>query len=66
VQESGTAYRLLVGKSEGKSSLGRPQPRCLNDIKMDLGWDSVDWIGLAHDRDKRRALVNVAINFRVL
>jgi hypothetical protein len=60
--------RLLVGKPDGKTPLGRPRRRWLNDIKMDLleiGWAGVDWIRLAHDRDKWRALVNSVLNLRV-
>jgi hypothetical protein len=64
------AYRLLVGKPEGKRPLGRPRHtrRWVDNIKMDLleiGWGSVDWIGLAQDRDKWRALVNAVMNLRV-
>jgi hypothetical protein len=54
------AYRLLVGKPEGRRPLGRPRCRWLDNIRMDLvevGWGDVDWIGLAQDRDRRRALV---------
>jgi hypothetical protein len=53
------AYRLLVGKPEGKRPLGRPRRRWVDNIKMDLleiGWGGVDWIGLAQDRDEWRAL----------
>jgi hypothetical protein len=60
------AYRLLVGKPEGKRPLGRPRHRWLDNIKMDLleiGWGGVDRIGLAQDRDKWRALVNAVMNF---
>jgi hypothetical protein len=59
--ERRNAYRILVGKPEGKMTLGRPKCRWVDNIKMDLleiGWGSVDWIGLAQDRDKWRALVN--------
>jgi hypothetical protein len=55
-------YRVLVGKPEGKRPLGRPRHRCENEIKMDhqeVGCRSMDWIGLAQDRDRWRALVNV-------
>jgi hypothetical protein len=48
------AYRILVGKPEGKRPLGRPRRRWMDNIKMDLieiGWDGVDWIGMAQDRD---------------
>ena len=49
------AYRVLVGKSEGKRSLGRPRCRWEDNIKMDLrevGYDPEEWIGLAEDRDQ--------------
>jgi hypothetical protein len=65
--EKRNAYRLLVGKSEGRRILGRPRPRLVDNIEMDLleiGWGGLDWIGLAQDRDKRRALVNVVMNLR--
>jgi hypothetical protein len=66
--EKRSAYRFSVGKPEGKRPLGRPRRRWVDSIKMDLleiGWGSVDWIGLAQDRDKWRALVNVVMNLRV-
>jgi hypothetical protein len=59
--EKRNAYRLLVGKPEGKRSLGRPRRRWVDNIRMDLvevGCGDVDWIGLAQDRDRWRALVN--------
>jgi hypothetical protein len=62
------AYRLLVGKPEGKRPLGRPRRRGVDSIKMDLleiGWGGVDWIGLAQDRDKWRALVNAVMKLRL-
>jgi hypothetical protein len=62
------AYRLLVGKPEGRRPLGRPRRRWLDNIRMDLvevGWDDVDWIGLAQDRDRWRALVSSILNLRV-
>jgi hypothetical protein len=52
--EKKNAYRLLVGKPEGKRPLGRPRRRWVNNIRMDLGevgWSDVDWIGLAQDRN---------------
>jgi hypothetical protein len=60
--------RLLVGKPEGKRPLGAPTCRWADNIKMDLveiGLGGVEWIGLAQDRDRCRALVNVVMNFRV-
>ena len=61
-------YRVLVWKSEGKRPLGRPRLRWENNIKMDLqevGCGSMDWIELAQDRDRWRALVNAVMNIRV-
>jgi hypothetical protein len=66
--EKRNAYGLLVGKPEGKNALGRQRRRWVDNIKMDLGevgWGDVDWIGLAQDRDKWRALVNWVLNLRV-
>jgi hypothetical protein len=60
--------RLLVGKLEGKRPLGTPRRRWLDNIKMDfgvIGWDGVDWIGLAQDRDKWRAIVNGVMKLRL-
>jgi hypothetical protein len=62
------AYTLLVGKPEGKRPLGRPRRRLVDNIRMDLGevgWGDVDWIGLAQDRNRWRALVNSVLNLRV-
>jgi hypothetical protein len=61
-------YRKLVGKPEGKRQLGRPRRRWVGNIKMDLreiGWDGMDWIDLAQDRDRWSALVNTVMNLRV-
>jgi hypothetical protein len=66
--EKRNAYRILVGKPEGERPLGRPRCRWVDNIKMDLretGWDGVDWIDLAQDRDQWRALVNTVMNRRV-
>jgi hypothetical protein len=61
------AYRLLVGKAEGKRPLGRPRRRWVDNIRMDVGdvgWGDVDWIGLAEDRNRWRAVVNSVLNLR--
>jgi hypothetical protein len=66
--EKRNAYRLLVGRLEGKRPLGSPRRRWVDNIKMDLleiVWGSVDSIALAQDRDKWRALVNAVMNLRV-
>jgi hypothetical protein len=66
--ETRNAYRILMGKPEGKRPLGRPRHRWVDNIKMDLreiGCDGVDWIELAQDRDQWRVLVNTVMNFRV-
>jgi hypothetical protein len=67
-QRMGNAYRLLVGKPEGRRPLERPTRRWLDNIRIDLvevEWGDVDWIGLAQNRDRWRALVNSVLNFRV-
>jgi hypothetical protein len=66
--EKRNAYRLLVGKPERKRPLGRSRHRWVDNIKMDLGevgWGDVNWIGLAKDRNRWRALVNSVLNLRV-
>jgi hypothetical protein len=66
--ETRNMYRLLVGKPEGKRPLGRPRCRWIDNIKIDLleiGWGGVDWVGLAQDRYRWRALVNSVMNLRV-
>jgi hypothetical protein len=62
------AYRLLVGKPEGKRPLGRPRRRWVDNIRMDLGeveCDDVDWIGMAQDRNRWIALVDSILNLRI-
>jgi hypothetical protein len=66
--EKRNAYRILVGVPEGKRPLRRPRCRCMDNIKMDLreiGWDGMDWIDLAQNRNQWRALVNTVMNLRV-
>jgi hypothetical protein len=66
--EKRTVSRLLVEKPEGRRPLGRPRRRWLDNIRMELvevGWGDMDWIGLAQDRDRWRALVNSVSNLRV-
>jgi hypothetical protein len=66
--EKRIAYRILVGKPVGKRPLGGPRRRWVDNIRMDLreiGWDSVDWIDMAQDRDQWRTLVNTVLNLRV-
>jgi hypothetical protein len=61
-------YRILVGRSEGRRPLGRPRRRWEDNIKMDLqdvGWVGMDWLAVAQDRDRWRALVNAVMNLRV-
>jgi hypothetical protein len=66
--EKRNVYGLLVGKPDGKRPLGRPRRRWIDNIKLDLlviGLNVVDWIGLAQDRYRWRALVNSVMNLRV-
>jgi len=61
-------YRVLLGEPEGKRLLGKPRRRWEYDIKMDLqqvGCEGMDWIELAQDRDRWRALVKAVMNLRV-
>jgi hypothetical protein len=63
--EKRNAYRILVGKPEGKRPLGRPRRMWVDNIKMDLGeigWGGMDWIDLAQDMDQWRPLVNMVMN----
>jgi hypothetical protein len=62
------AYNILIGRPEGRRPLGRPRRRWEDNIKMDLretGFEDVDWIHWAQDRDRWRALVNTVMNLRV-
>jgi hypothetical protein len=66
--EKRKAYRILVGQPEGKRPLGRPRCTWVDNIKMDLreiGWDGVDRIDMAQDRDQWRALLNTVLNLQV-
>jgi hypothetical protein len=66
--EKRNVYRLFVRMPEGKRPLGRPRHRWIDNIKMDLleiGLSVVDWIALAQDRYRWRALVNSVMNLRV-
>jgi hypothetical protein len=66
--EKRNAYTLLMGKPEGKRPLGRPRRRWVDNIRMDLGdvgWGDADWIGLAQDRNRWGALVNLVLNLQV-
>jgi len=68
VGEERGVYRLLVGKPEGKRSLGRCRHRRVDNIRMNLqevGCGYTDWIGRAQDRDRWRTLVSAVMNLRV-
>ena len=68
MEQSRIAYRVLVGKPEGKRSLGRPRRRWEDNIRMNLrevGCDRGEWIDLAEDRDQWRAYVRAVMNLRV-
>jgi len=68
MREMKDVYRILVGKPEGKRPLARSRLRWKDNIKMDLQeviGGSMDWIELAQDRDKWRALVNAVTNLRI-
>jgi hypothetical protein len=67
--EGRNVYRILVGKPERRRPFGRSRSRWEDGIKMDLreiGWGGVEWIHLAQDRDRWRAVVNAVMNLRVL
>jgi hypothetical protein len=66
--EKRDAYRLLMGKPEGKGLLGRPRRRLVDDIRMDLGevgQGDMNWTGLVQDTNSWRAVVKAIMNFRV-
>jgi hypothetical protein len=69
MREERNVYRILTGNPEGKRLIVRPRRRREDGIRMDLmeiGWGSVEWIQLAQDRDRWRAVVNTVMNLRVL
>ena len=66
--EERAVYRVLVGKPEGKSSMGRPMRRWVDDIRMDIqevGCGYMEWIGLVQDRDSWRTFVRAVMNLQV-
>jgi len=64
--EERKVYKVLVGKPEGKRPLGRPRRRWEDGIRIDIDWVDVEWIQLAQDRNRWRALVNTVMHLRVL
>jgi hypothetical protein len=67
MREKSNAYRILVGKPEGRRPVGRPRYGWVDNIKMDLrmGWYGMDWIDLVQDRVQWRALVNMVMKLWV-
>ena len=68
MEEGRSVHKILVGKPEGKRTLGRPRRRWEDNIKMDIqevGMGCGDWMELTQDRDRWRALVSTVMNFRV-
>jgi hypothetical protein len=66
--EKKSAYRIFVRKPEGKRPLGRTRRRWVDNIKMylrEIGWNGVDWIDMAQDRDQRKVLMNTVMKLRV-
>jgi hypothetical protein len=59
------AYRILLGRPEGKRPLGRPRHGRILEWILETGWGGIDWIDLAQSRDQRKALVNTVMNLRV-
>jgi hypothetical protein len=69
MRERRGAYRILVGKPEGKRPLGRPRRRREDNIKIclpEVGWEGINWIDVAQDRDRLWAVVNAAMTLRVV
>jgi hypothetical protein len=67
-EEKKNPCRILVGKPEGKRPLGRTRCRWDDNIKMvlrEIGWNGMNWIDLAQDREQWRALVNTVMNLRL-
>jgi hypothetical protein len=63
--EKRNAYRILVGKSEGKRPLGKPRHTWEDSDLREIGWGGMDWIDLVRYRDQWRSLVNTVMNLRV-
>jgi hypothetical protein len=63
MEEKRKAFRIFLGKPDGKGPLGRPRRWWVNNIKMDLR--AIEWDGIDQDRDQWRALVNTVMNLRV-
>jgi hypothetical protein len=69
MREERKVYKVLVGEPEGKRPFARPRHRWEGGIRMgfrEIGWGSVEWIQMAQDTDRWRALVNTVMNLRVL
>jgi hypothetical protein len=67
--EERKVYKVMVGKPEGRRQLGRPRRRWEDGVRMnirEIGLEGVDWIRLAQDRDRWRAVVNAVMNLRVI
>jgi hypothetical protein len=68
MEEMRNAYNSLIGKPEGKRLLGRPRSRWEDDTRINLrgtGWEGINWMHLAQDRDKWRSLVSTVMNLQV-